>query len=64
MLVKISLIVALCSGAKMENIQSKLAELKAANPNAEVSIRIDKKAACYKGQVLTGKNAKLLQQLN
>lgn len=63
MLLKISLVVALCSGVHFDQVQKKLAELTAANPGAKVSVRIDKKAACANGQVLTGSDAKLLEAL-
>jgi hypothetical protein len=63
MLVKISLVVALCSGVHFNQVQKRLAEIQSANPGAKVSVRIDKKAACANGQVLTGADAKLLDQL-
>lgn len=63
MLTKITLVVALCSGVTMEKIQARLVALRGANPGAEVSVRIDKKAQCYQGHVLTGKDARLLEQI-
>lgn len=63
MLLKISLIVAMCSGVNFGTVQKKLAEVQASNPGAQVSFRIDKKAACANGQVLTGKDAKLFEAL-
>lgn len=63
MLVKISLVVAMCSGVHLDQVQSKLAELRQANPSAVVSMRVDKKAQCYKGQILTGRDAKLLEEI-
>lgn len=63
MLMKISLIVALCSGVSFQDVQHRLLQLQQANPGAQVSVRIDKKAACANGQVLTGKDAKLLAAL-
>lgn len=64
MLLKISLIVAMCSGVSFGDVQKKMIETQRNNPGAIVSVRIDKKAACLNGQVLTGKDAKLLQALN
>lgn len=63
MLLKISLIVAMCSGVNFGDVQKKMAEVQSHNPGAVVSVRIDKKAACLNGQVLTGKDAKLLEAL-
>lgn len=63
MLTKIVLVIALCSGVKLETVQSKLVELRKLHPDAAISYRIDTKAQCYKGQVLTGRDAKLADQL-
>ena len=63
MLTKISLVIALCSGLNYGDVQKKVHDIQSANPGTVVSVRVDKKAACYNGQVLTGKDAKLLQAL-
>lgn len=63
MLVKISLVIALCSGVKYADIQKRMSDLISQNPGSQVSVRIDKKAACYDGKVLTGKDAKLIEAL-
>jgi hypothetical protein len=63
MLTKITLIVALCSGAKFDTIQSRLAELRKANPGTVVSVRVDKKARCIGKTILTGPEARLAEQL-
>lgn len=63
MLLKISLVIAMCSGVNFSTVQNKMLEVQKNNPGAIVSVRIDKKAACMNGQVLTGKDAKLLEAL-
>lgn len=63
MLLKISLIVAMCSGVSFQDVQKKMIEVQSHNPGSIVTVRIDKKAACSNGQVLTGKDAKLLEAL-
>lgn len=63
MLTKIALVIAMCSGMSFGQVQQKVAEVQKANPGVQVSVRIDKKAACYNGAVLTGKDAKLLEAL-
>lgn len=63
MLTKIILVIATCANMSVEKVQDRLQEIKAANPGAEVSYRVDTKARCYKGQVLTGKDAKLFDKL-
>lgn len=63
MLVKISIIIAACSGLHYADVQKKLTEVQSANPGAIVSFRLDKKAQCSNGQVMTGKDAKLLEAL-
>lgn len=64
MLTKIVLVVALCSGVKYQTVQTKIAELQAHNPGSTVTLRVDKKAQCLNGQVLTGKDAKILEELS
>lgn len=63
MLTKITLVIALCSGVHFGDVQKRMTNLMAANPGAQVSVRIDKKAECANGQILTGKDAKLLTEL-
>lgn len=63
MLTKISLVIALCSHLGYGDVQKKINQIQSNNPGTVVSVRIDKKAACYNGQVLTGKDAKLLEAL-
>ncbi len=63
MLVKISLIVALCAHPNFNEVQKRMTELQSQNPKAAVSVRIDKKAICSNGMVLTGKDAKLMSEL-
>lgn len=63
MLLKISLIVAMCSGVSFSDVQKKMMDVQSRNPGSIVTVRIDKKAACSNGRVLTGKDAKLLEAL-
>ena len=63
MLLKISLIVAACSGVHYDQVAKELAGLRASYPQAQVSYRIDTKAKCVGSQVLTGRDAKLLEAL-
>jgi hypothetical protein len=63
MITKIALVIALCSGVTVDQVEQKLAEMRKANPGVDVSFRLDKKAQCYNGRVLTGKEAKLFQAL-
>lgn len=63
MLTKLTLVVALCAGHTFGDVQKKVQEITRSNPGATVQVRVDKKAACYNGMVLTGKDAKLLEQL-
>lgn len=63
MLVKISLVVALCAGIHYADVQKELTRLQQDNPGAIVKARVDRKAACANGQVLTGADAKLLETL-
>lgn len=63
MLTKITLVIALCSGMKFGDVQKRVSDVQRSNPGVQVSVRVDKKAACYQGTVLTGKDAKLLEQL-
>lgn len=63
MITKLTLVVAMCAGLHYGDVQKKVQELQTQNPGTQVSVRIDKKAACYQGTVLTGKDAKLMQAL-
>lgn len=63
MLTKITLVLALCSGVKFDDVAAKIQSIQKSMPGVQVTTRIDKKAACYKGMILTGKDAKLLSQL-
>lgn len=63
MLTKITLVVALCSGIHASDVQKRMADLMRSNPGSTVSIRIDKKAQCYNGQILTGQQAKFIEAL-
>lgn len=63
MLIKISIIVALCSGTHYADVTKKMSELRQAYPEAVVTARVDKRAQCADGMVLTGRDAKLLEQL-
>ena len=64
MLLKISIVVAMCSGIHFGEVQKKMAEVQAANPGATVSVRVDKRAVCSGGLVLSGKDARLMEALN
>ena len=63
MILKLSLVIAMCSGVHFADVQKKVSELQKQNPGAIVSYRIDQKAVCANGQILTGKEAKLMQTL-
>lgn len=63
MLTKISLVVALCSGLHYGDVQKKIQAIQTQNPGTVVSVRVDKKAACFGNQVLTGRDAKLFEAL-
>ena len=52
MLVNISLVVALCSGLSMTQIQTKMHALESSNPGAKVSLRLDKKAECNGSEII------------
>ena len=43
MLVKIAVVVSVCSHIAMTNVQKRVAELQAQNPKAQVTVRLDKK---------------------
>lgn len=63
MITKITLVIALCANMTVDKVEQKLAQVRASNPGTEVTFRVDKKAQCYGGRVLTGKEAKLFEQL-
>ena len=48
MLVKIALVVSLCSPVNMTTVMKKKAELEKQNPSAQVTVRLDKK--CMQAQ--------------
>lgn len=56
MLVKISLVIALCSNLSTGSIQAKMHELQSKFPGSKIALRIDQKAACdAQGNVLQKK---------
>ena len=64
MLLKITLVIAACAQMKYGDVQKKLAEVQTRNPGATIALRLDKKAQCSNGLVLTGKEAKLFSELH
>lgn len=63
MLTKIVIVVALSCGVKFPDLQKQIQTVQAHNPGAVVSYRIDRKAQCINGQVVTGKDAKAIEAL-
>ena len=65
MITKITLVLAMCLSPKGADVQAKLAELRKANPDATVTLKVDAKAQCANGKVIpsANKEAKILSSL-
>lgn len=65
MITKITLVLALCMAPKAADVRSKLAELRNHNPEAIVSLRLDNKARCANGVLISKspKEAEILARL-
>lgn len=60
MLLKISLVVALCSNLSTQQIQSKMHEVEARNPGSKVTLRLDQKAECTStGEIIAKKSKRV-----
>lgn len=63
MLVKISLVIALCSNLSTGSIQAKMHELQSKFPGSKIGLRIDQKASCdAQGHVMVKKTRNQLAE--